>query len=330
MSVTLRDVALKAGVSIKTVSRVANNQGEISETTRQRVQAAISELGYRPSKVARALVTQRTDTIGLILGDITNQFFPEVARGVLDVAEARDLNVFVCNSDGDLQRELRTLQSLTEHGVDGVIISPSYEMEADLRAGASPDRPIVVINRPFDCPGISTVMMRSLEGACLAVDYLIAKGHTAIAMVGGPPSAARKLQRAQGYRTALASHGLPVVEEWVRPSLPVRSHGREATVELLTRWPQITAIFAYNDLVAIGAIEACQRLGRVVPRDCAVVGFDDIPLADSICPALTTVRVDKYELGRRAMDRLAQMLASPHETFEPLWMDVDLVIRQSA
>lgn len=128
MTATLRDVALKAGVSIKTVSRVANNQGEISETTRQRVQAAISELGYRPSKVARALVTQRTDTIGLILGNITNPFFPEVARGVLDAAEARDLNVFVCNSDGDLQRELRTLQSLTEHGVDGVITRLSCKL----------------------------------------------------------------------------------------------------------------------------------------------------------------------------------------------------------
>lgn len=325
----LRDVAQKAGVSIKTVSRVVNRQGEISDATRQRVLAAIAELGYRPSKVARALVTQRTDTIGLVLGDITNPFFPEVARGVLDTAEPQGYNVFLCNSDGDLQRETRILESLLDHGVDGIIIFPTFDLEPALRRLAGSERPVVVVNRPYALPHVSAVMIHTRRGAQLAVEHLIAQGHTAIAMLSSRAEETGKLARVQGYRETLLAHGLPLREEWIAAGLPVQARGRETTRALLTRYPEITAIFAYNDLLALGAIEACHELGRRVPDDCAVVGFDDIPLAGAVCPALTTVRVPKYALGQGAMNRLLQMLAHPDQTFEPLWTDVELIVRTS-
>jgi LacI family transcriptional regulator len=327
---TLRDVAQEAGVSIKTVSRVANNQGEISEATRQRVLVAIDKLGYRPSKLARALVTQRTDTIGLVLGDITNPFFPEVARGVLDTAESLGYDAFVCNSDGDHKREIRTLNSLSDHAVDGIIIFSTFELEPLLNQFAVPGRPMVLVNRLSDCPRVSSVMMQAQHGAETAVGHLIAMGHRQIAMLAGPAFSMNRLQRVRGYRAALAEHGLPVVEEWILPGAPVQARGRESARELLQRYPEITAIFAYNDLLALGALQACKELGRRVPDDCAIVGFDDIPLADSISPALTTVRVDKYELGRQAMKRLLQMLAEPGVELGPVWMDVELVVRQSA
>jgi LacI family transcriptional regulator len=327
---TLRDVAQEAGVSIKTVSRVVNNQGEISEATRQRVLVAIEKLGYRPSKVARALVTQRTDTIGLVLGDITNPFFPEVARGVLDIAEPLGYDVFLCNSDGDHQREVRILHSLADHAVDGIIIFPTFSLENVLDEVAVPGRPLVSVNRPFDGPWASSVMMHSYCGAKKAVNHLLARQHRAIAMIAGQTSDAPRLQRIKGYRDALLEHDVPVREEWILPGAPIQARGRESACELLQCYPEITAIFAYNDLLALGALQACKELGRRVPEDCAIIGFDDIPLADSISPALTTVRVDKYELGRQAMNRLLQMLTEPGIELAPVWMDVELVVRQSA
>jgi LacI family transcriptional regulator len=330
VAVTLRDVAQDAGVSIKTVSRVVNNQGEISEATRQRVTASIDKLGYRPSKLARALVTQHTDTIGLVLGDITNPFFPEVARGVLDTADSLGYNVFVCNSDGDHKREIRTLHSLSDHAVDGIINFATFELEPHLHQFAVPGRPMVLVNRLFDCPWVSAVMMQAQHGAETAVDYLLAKGHRQIAMLAGPAFSMNRLQRVRGYRAAFAAHGLPVVEEWIVPGAPIQARGRESACELLKRYPEITAIFAYNDLLALGAMQACKELGRRVPDDCAIIGFDDIPLADSISPSLTTVRVDKYDLGRQAMNRLLQMLAEPGIELGPVWLDVELVVRQSA
>jgi LacI family transcriptional regulator len=325
----MRDVARKADVSTMTVSRVLNNRGGISEATRQRVLTAIEELGYRPSKVARALVTRRTDTVGLILGDITNPFFPEVARGVLDTAQANGYNIFLCNADGDAQQELRMLHSLADHAVDGIIIFPAYEGENEFKAFAKAHPPLVVVNRFFEHPGIGLVMMDVYRGAKLAIDYLVSKGHTAIGMLAGLSSLGR-LQRVRGFRDALMAHGLPVVDEWILRGPPVLERGYESTRQLLTQHPQVTAIFAYNDLLALGASQACHKLGRRVPEDCAIVGFDDIPLAALVTPSLTTVRVDKYELGRQAMIRLLEMLSDPEGTFPPIWLDVELVSRQSA
>ncbi len=330
MPATLRDVARKASVSIKTVSRVVNRQGGISDGTRRRVQEAIAELDFRPSKLARALVTQRTDTIGLILSDVTNPFFPEVARGVLDTAEAQGYDVFVCNTDSDAARESRLLRSLTDHAVDGIIVFPTFELESVLRAGGHLDHPVVAVNRMVDCPGVCNVLLRTHDGAKLAVEHLIHQGHQAIAMVAGLAPTVHHLQRVQGYCAALVEHGLPVVEDWIVPCSPVEIEGCAATRALLEQHPQITALFAYNDLLALGAITAARDLGRRVPQDLAVVGFDDIPLVDRVSPALTTVRVDKYGLGCRATQQLIQMLSRPGEPCPPMWLDVELVVRASA
>ncbi len=329
MPVTMRDVARKARVSIKTVSRVVNTQAEVSDETRQRVLAAIEELGYRPSKVARALVTRCTETVGLVLGDIANPFFPELARGVVDTAQAREYSVFLCNSDGDVEKEARILHSMADHAVDGVIIYPGFGGGDSLRAFAE-HAPLVAINCFFDYPGVSRVMLDTRRGARLAVDYLIGKGHTAIGMLAGEAPSLSLMRRFRGYRDALMAHRLPVVAEWIHPGPPVVACGIESTRQLLTQYPQITAIFAYNDLLAVGAIQACKGLGRRVPEDCAIVGFDDIPLAAMLAPPLTTVRVDKYELGQQAISRLLDMLDSSGASFPPVYLDVELVIRESA
>ncbi len=332
MSTTMRDVAHRAGVSIKTVSRVVNNQDEISEETRQRVLAVIDELDYRPNRVAQGLVTQRTYAAGLVVGDIANPFFPEVARGALDAAQAKDYNVFLCNTDGNTQQELRVLQSLAAHAVEGIILYPSYDSDDNVRTFAKTFRPLVVINYAFEHPGVSLIMVNHRRGARLAVNYLISKGHTNIGMLTGVQNPSfDRVRRIQGFCDGLAAHGLPVINEWIVPSRdPTMESGYESARQLLTQHPQVTAIFAYNDLLALGAIRACHGLGRPVPTECAIVGFDDIQWAATATPSLTTVHVNKYELGHQAMTRLLAMLAEPEAIFPTIYLDVELVVRESA
>ncbi len=327
----MRDVAKKAHVSVRTVSRVVNGQGEITQATRERVTATIEELGYRPSKVARALVTQHTETIGLIVSDIANPFFSEVARATQQAARAAGYDVFFYNSDGSWEEELRALHSLADHGVDGIIISPSPGLTAE-RIKPFADRffPTVTLVYPIAHPHISSVLSEIRKGARRAVEYLIGKGHTKIAMLAGPAANPLIHWRVQGYREALLGHGLRFSAEWIYSGPSTFERGRASTHEMLVQHPQITAIFAYNDLLALGAIRACREVGRRVPDDCAIIGFDDIPSADWVSPALTTVRVDKRALGSQAMARVLKMLEVPDQTFSSVFVPTELVLRESA
>lgn len=325
MAVTMRDVAQKAGVSIKTVSRVVNNQGEIADSTRQRVLAVIEELDYRPNLVARGLVTQRTYTVGLVVNDITNPFFPEVARGVQDIARSKNYNIFLCNTDDDLNEEKRTLQTLAAQSADGVIIFPTSSNNVE--AFAEPHRPCVFINYAFEHPHISLVMTNNYQGAKLAVEHLVAKGHTEIGMITN--SLPERSRRVSGFEDTMRIHGLNPAANRIVFGPPTLESGLDATLHLLQEHPDITSIFAYNDLLAAGAIQACKKLGRRVPDDCAIVGFDDIRLASLIDPPLTTVRIKKYELGQKAMTRMLEMLENSSRALPRIDLDVELVVRKS-
>lgn len=330
MPITLRDVARKAGVSVKTVSRVVNNQGEISEETRQRIASVIREMGYRPNLVARGLVTQRTHTLGLVVPDITNPFFPEVARGVQDAARHRNYNVFLCNSGEDQQEELNALHSLAGQGVDGIIISPCHSTGENLAKFADEFSPIVTINHLYTHPHISMVLTENAQGAKLVVEYLISKGHRRIGMVAGLEKSLNRGRRIYGFTEAMKAQGLEILIENIEEATPKVESGYSAALSLLAKQPQLSAIFVYNDLMALGVLQACRMLGRRVPEDCAVVGFDDIQIAGLIYPALTTVHLDKYRLGQEAVGRLLEMLEQPTTNFPPISLEVELVIRQSA
>lgn len=331
MQITMRHVAEAAGVSIKTVSRVVNDQGEITEETRQKVLFAIDKLGYRPSKVARALVTRRTDTIALLVGDIDNPYFSEVARGVLDTAQKQEYDVFLCNTDGVPATEKRALFSVVDHNVDGAIIYPTYDNLGWLREFSTARRPLVLINVLMDpMPGIGVVRTLITESANRAVTYLIEKGHRQIGMIAGRVAPLDAIKRVTGYRQALEDHGLLYRDEMVILGPPVIKHGYDSVKVLLERNPKVTAIFCYNDLLAMGAIQGCKALGVQVPGDCAVVGFDDIRFTAMTSPAITTVHVDKYEIGRLSTSLLLEMLEEPEREYPPLYVDTELVIRESA
>ena len=330
MPVTMRDVALEAGVSIKTVSRVVNQQGEIKDETRARVLTAIDKLGFRPSKVARALVTSRTDTIGLLIGDIANPYFSEVARGVLDVAQEQNYDVFLCNTDGVPLTEKRALYSLIDHNIDGAIIYPTWKNKDWLPKFAQQSCPLVLVNsRTRPRKGVSQVRTEIKKGANLAVTYLIEKGHQHIGMIAGEVGPISRIHRVCGYREALESNGIQFREEFIVLGMPVIDQGFSATKVLLSKHPEISALFCYNDLLAMGAVQSCKEMGLKIPGDIAIVGFDNIRFSSMLSPALTTIHVDKYEIGKRSATLLLQMLKAPDQEYPVQFVDVELIERES-
>lgn len=332
MPVTMRDVAREAGVSTKTVSRVVNQQGEITDETRKRVLTAIEKLDYRPSKLARALVTQRSDTIGLMIGDIANPYFSEVARGVLDIARKFEYDIFLCNTDGEPETEKRALLSLIDHHIDGAVIYPTWKNKDWILDFAHRSCPLVLVNYRIDAvTGVGQIRTQIKKGAILGVNYLIEKGHRKIAMIAGEVGPMDEINRVRGYRGALEEHGLHFREEYVfLQGLPIISTGILAAKELLSKHPEITAFFCYNDLLAMGAIQGCKEIGVKVPENVAIIGFDNISFSALVSPALTTVHVDKYEVGRRATNLLLQLLQKPDQDYPTQYVDAELVIRESA
>ena len=327
--ITIRDVATHAGVSHQTVSRVINHSEQVTSETRERVKATIKELGYRPSRLAQSMVTQKTRTIGLVVADITNPFYFEVARGVQDTALAQGYNVFVCNTDDNPQGEQDVLTLLASQEVDGVILSTASSSDEELLAFAENYKPLVVINRDIDHPKASLVNVDICKGAKLAVEHLIDRGHTRIAMLsheGHPPD---KVRRVLGYRETLEAHGIMPNDEWLLLASPNLRGGYDATQKLLKAHPEITAIFTYNDLMAIGALRGCHDMGLRVPQDCAIMGFDDIKFSAMTQPSLSSISFDKYAVGQTAMMRLLEMFEEPDVIYESIHLDVGLIIRES-
>jgi LacI family transcriptional regulator len=311
--VTMADVAREAGVSLMTVSRVINNKEGISDTTRTRILEIIKRLDYRPSDIARGLVTNRTGTLGLVVPDNSNPFFSEVARGAEHVAYAAGYNVFLCNTEEDKTRELAVMQSLEEKRVDGIIVCSSRLEDSVLKRALSFHPTAVLVNRSIEEPNIGVIEVDDKRGALMATEHLIRSGHTRIGMLAGPDYSYSGQLRISGYRAALEAAGIDFDPELLHHCTPKALQGKAAALELLGAHPDITALFCYNDLVAVGALQACAGAGRRVPEDCAIVGFDDTLLALLVTPPLTTCYVPSYDLGRQAMELLLQCIKKENE-----------------
>jgi LacI family transcriptional regulator len=326
----MADVAGEAGVSLMTVSRVINNKGDVSPATRQQVLDVIERLGYRPSGIARGLATKRTDTLGLVMPDVANPFFANVARGAEEEAYAEGYNVFLCNTGEDRERELAVLQSLEEKRVDGVILCSSRLNDHELQTMASHYPAVVLVNRRLAEGEAGMVLVDDEVGGQLTLQHLLQSGRRAVGFLAGPPASRSGQERTKGYRAALDTAGLPYNTEWVRHCSPSVEGGQKTAQELLIAHPTLTALVCYNDLVAIGALQACANLGRRVPDDLAVIGYDDIPLAALITPPLTTCRVPQYELGAQAMQLLLNQLGGYSDKRPEIVLQPKLIVRTSA
>jgi LacI family transcriptional regulator len=329
--VTMAQVAREAHVSLMTVSRVINNKEGVSQTTRERVQAVIEQLGYRPSDIARGLVTKHTGTLGLVMPDVANPFFAEVARGAEHVAYDAGYNLFLCSTGEDTQRELEMLQSLEEKRVDGVMVCSS-RLEEDVLEEAIAGHPaVVLVSRRLESDDVGIVMINDVAGGQMAAEHLLRAGHRAIGFLAGPPISESGRGRAKGYRATLTAAGVSLNPDWTRHCLPTVEGGREIAREVLTAHSELSALFCHNDLIAIGALQACADLGLAVPADVAIVGYDDIPLAALVSPPLTTCRVPRYEMGAEAMRLLLEKISgSLEEGCREITVQPELVIRASA
>jgi len=326
--ITIRDVARQAGVSRQTVSRAINDSPGIDPETRRRVLAVARELGYRPSALARGLKTNRTATIGLVVPDVANPFFAEVARGASEVAWARGYSVLLCNTDERAEREWDALHVLETHRVDGLVLVSSRLPGEQLAEATAAFAPLVVVNRrPEPQAGLGCVSVNESRAAQEAVAHLVARGCRRVGFLGGSPDTHSGQERRVGYRDALDAAGLPWEPSWDAPCLPTVDGGHAAAADLLERHMALDGLLAYNDLVALGALRACAALGRDVPASLRLVGWDDIVYAAYMHPPLTTVRMPKTALGDEAMRLLLALMADPALSPDPVVLDAALVVR---
>jgi LacI family transcriptional regulator len=312
MSVTIKDVARESGVSVATVSRVLNDKGPIREETRAQVLEAVNRLRYVPHSGARSLITNQTETLGVLLPDIYGEFFSEIIRGIDLSARRAGYHLVVSGSHSsrtEIEAVLRTLRGR----VDGLILmSPDIDAEA-LQASFPPTVPIVLLNSRVEGGGFDSIAVDNYGGAGAMVRHLVDLGHRRIALIQGPEGNQDARDRRAGYRDGLRGAGLDPAHELEVPGDFTEESGFLAAATLLSLDPAPSAIFAANDAMAIGCLAGLRQAGRRVPEDYSLAGFDDIPIARFMTPPLASVGVSIAELGARAVERLLFALQAGNE-----------------
>ncbi len=327
--VTIKDVAHRAGVSFPTVSHVINETRFVSEELRARVHQAINELGYQPNAIARSLRCKKTQNIGMIIPDIAYPFLAEVARGVEDIGFEHGYNVILCDSNGALEREAAYIDLLQEKRVDGIILVAAGESSRHVETLIKLGMPVIVVDRELLGLEVDSVLADNPQGGYQATEYLIQLGHRRIGCITGPPDLSISSQRVSGYRQALERYSIPFCDELVVIGDFRHQEGYKAMRQLLALNEPPNAIFACNDIMAVGAICAAKDKGLGVPEDTAIIGFDDIALASFISPRLTTIAQPKYEMGAIAVKLLVERINEKSQSFTKVILPVHLVVRES-
>ena len=339
--VTLADIAAKASVTSMTVSRVINNNGYVHAETRERVLRVAREMNYRRNGLARGLKRQRTETVGMVIGDIANPFAAELSRGVREVLEEHGYTLFICISEHTAKEDVQAFDSLADHRADGIIVATRASKSGNERLAELIDSgiPVSLIGREFRHPQADLVSADNLKGGYEATRHLIEFGHKRIGFIGVSLTEGLRLRRFQGYLEALKDHDLPVEEQLIvggrdaseqMPGYSTEEMGYDGMMKLLELDNPPTAVFARNDFTAMGALNAIKRAGLSIPDDIALVGYDDIPLASHMSPMLTTVRQPTREQGRCAAGFLLRRIeGDSDQPREEKTFDCELVIRES-
>lgn len=301
--VTIKDVAREAGVSTATVSRVFNNVGPVDEETRKRVRQVARQLRYAPSAIGRSLSTRRTDALGLLLPDLFGEFFSEVLRGSDQTAQRSHYHLVVSSSHNN-KDEIRAALAMMRGRVDGlVIMSPHIDAET-LNENLPQSLPVVLLNCYAETNGFDALNIDNYGGAYTMVKHLLSHGHKRIAIIKGNQTNFDAAERLRGYRAAMRDNGGELNAQWELDGNFTEDAGFDAARALLSLSFRPTAIFACNDSMAIGAMRALRSEGVQLPEDMALAGFDDVPIAPYLTPALTSVRVGIQDLGVKAIETL--------------------------
>ncbi|RAU45440.1 MULTISPECIES: LacI family DNA-binding transcriptional regulator [unclassified Pseudomonas] len=326
---TIKDVAAIAGISYTTVSHVLNNTRPVSDEVRKKVEAAIAQLDYVPSAVARSLKAKSTATIGLLIPNGINPYFAELARGIEDYCERNGFCVILCNSDDNLEKQRNYLRVLLEKRVDGLIVSSVGGGDSLADSLCAVRTPMVIVDRDLENVTADLVRIDHELGGYLATSHLLEWGHRHIACICGPEHTSVARMRLAGYRRAMFERGVPVREHWVVESDFTGPSGYQAASRLL-EGERPTAIFAANDMVGIGVLRAAAERNLKVPADLSVIGFDDIQMSQYVYPALTTVGQSILQLGERAaevlLNRISTRAAVP---IQRLIVAPSIVLRES-
>jgi LacI family transcriptional regulator len=329
MRATIRDVARECGVDVSTVSRSLAGVRGISEVTRTRVLAAAARLNYLPNRVARGLATGRSQSLALLISDIRNPFFADLASGAEDAAFAAGYDLILGNADLEPERQMRYIRSLVEKHVDGVVMNSvtalsKNEVAELLQYGL----PTVLLIRPREASAFSTVCADNFEGGRIAGSYLLQLGHRRIAHLTGSLRHANLRARAQGFRKAVAEGGTKT-----RCTIMQGQHTQEGGAELARRLfrthPNVTAVFAANDALAYGVLRTAAECGRRIPEDVSLIGFDNVDLSAIVHPPLTTIHQPKYEMGKAAVEILLRKIKEDNPVTEHRVLGVKLIERES-
>lgn len=330
MSVTVKEVAQAAGVSQATAARALGGYGYVSPRARRVIEEAAQVLGYRPHAVAQALASNVTHTVGLVVSDIENPFFAAVARGLSDVLEAEGYTILLANSDEDLEREERLVETFRARRVDGLVVAPSVASSLPHLADLVQARvPLVLFDRPVRGLKVDVVMVDNKRGAQTAVEHLVTLGHRRIGIVSDQPEIASSAERIAGYRSALEATGLPLDERLIAITGSSQADGYRAARALLDSRRRPTGVFTANNMMSVGTLLALRDLGLRVPRDLALVGFDDLEWTTLIEPPLTVVRQPVSEIGRRAGERLLARMRGDESPPRRIRLQTEFVIRGS-
>ena len=327
---TIREVAKRAGVAPITVSRVLNNSGYFSQEIKDRVQNAANELHYVPNQLARSLRSNRTQTLALVLSDVTNPFWTTVARGVEDAASREGFTVFLCNTDENEAKQAEYLSVLLRKRVDGILLVPARSTPEPVKMIQKQGVQVVVMDRRVPGANVDIVRCSSTQGAYDLVKHLLEQGHRRITMLSGPADVSTAHERVAGCRQAFAAIALSEETLTVLEGEFTVESGYAMAQQAIAQTTRPTALFAANNFIAIGALKALRALGVRVPEDICVVGFDDLPAALVVEPFLTVVAQPAYEMGRRATEILLQRIADPAALpHQEILLPTQLIIRQS-
>ena len=326
----LKDVAAAAGVHVATASRALNERTSsmVSPDTVERVRLAADALGYRVNRVARGLKTRRSYTVGMLIPDITNPFFPPMVRGAEDGLAEAGYTLVLADTDNDEDKDRKAQAVLLERQVDGMLLGTARRRDPLVEDLAGAGVPFVLVNRTLDRGGVAAVIPDDHAGMALAVDHLYDLGHRRLGHVAGPQETSTGSRRAAGFLAAVHSLGLEPVAP-VEVTSFTEEAGRLAAERMLSAKERPTAIVAANDLVALGVLDAAEALGLSCPRDFSLVGFNDIPFVGRLSPPLTTVRINEYEIGLRASRLLLSLIEDPEARPETIMIGPELIVRGS-
>ncbi|MFW5889585.1 MAG: LacI family DNA-binding transcriptional regulator [Bacillota bacterium] len=308
MKITISDIAKKANVSTATVSRVLNNKSDVSDKTRKKIKNIIEKMDYNPSIIARGLSLNKTHTIGLIIPNITNPYFPEIAKGIENKAEKEGYSVVLYNTDNDYEKEMKILRIMQQKQVDGLIVSLTEKTKDYINKLFSKDFPIVQIDRKvigLKCPSVIT---DNFFSGYKATKYLIEHGHRRIAHIVGLPDIQNSIDRLNGYKKALKDYNIELNNEYIVQGDQTIESGYKKGKRLIKLKSAPTAIFSANDLMVIGVYKAAKELSINIPSDLSIVGHDNINISSIVNPSITTMNQPKYKMGEKAAELLIEQL----------------------